>query len=89
MHAYGIRDLHHCHRFKESRAVLKKFALPFYDLVRDIGNRLLALMDRFDQEFSAADLVADVIFHFAAVAVLRHDVLVSVADAQVRDLFTV
>ena len=63
--------------------------LPRHDLVRDVGDRLLALVDRFDQEFSAADFVADVILHFAAVAVLRHDVFVGVADAQVRDLFAV
>ena len=57
--------------------------------MRDVGNGLLPLVDRFDEELSAPDLVADIILHFAAVSVLRHDVFVGVADAQVRDLFTV
>ena len=57
--------------------------------MRDVRNRLLALMDRFDQEFSAADFVADVILHFTAISVLRHDVFVGVADAQMRNLFAV
>ena len=46
-------------------------------------------MDRLDQKFSASDFVADVIFHFAAVPILRHDVFVGVADAQVRNLFAI
>jgi hypothetical protein len=60
-------------------AVLKKVALPRNDLVRDVGNRLLALVDRSDQEFAAPDLVADVIFDVSAVVVLRDNVLVEKA----------
>ena len=66
MHAHRIGDLLHGHRFQMRRAVLEKIALPRNDLLRDIRNRLLALMDRSDQEFPAPDFVADVIFDFAA-----------------------
>ena len=89
MHADRVRDLDHRHRFKKRRALVEEVALPFHDLVGDIGNGLLALVNRFDQKFSASDLVADVVLHFAAVAVLRHDVFVSIADAQMRNLFAV
>ena len=61
-------------------AVFKKIALPRNDLVRDVGNGLLALVDRSDQEFAAPDFVADVVFDLAAVVVLRDDVFVRVAD---------
>ena len=66
--------------------MFEKVALPRNDLLRDIGNGLLALMDRSDEEFAAPDFVADVIFDFAAVIALRDDVLVDVADPQMRDL---
>ena len=89
VHADRVGDLHHRHRFQLRRAVIEEIALPRNDLVRDVRNRLLALVDRFDQEFSASDFIADVILHFAAIAVLRHDVLVGVADAQMRNLFAV
>ena len=65
VHADGVGDLHHRHRLQMRRAVLEKLPLPRDDLVRDIRDRLLALMNRFDQEFPAADFVADVILHFA------------------------
>ncbi len=89
MHADRICDLHHRHRLEERRPSLEKLALPFHDLVGNVGNGLLTLMDRLDQKFAAPDLVANVILHFAAVAVLRHDVFVGIADAQVRNLFAV
>ena len=57
--------------------------------MRNIGNCLLTLVNRLDQEFSASDFVSDVILHFTSVSVLRHDVLVGVADAQMRDLVAV
>ena len=57
--------------------------------MRNIGNCLLTLVDRLDQEFSASDFVADVILHLISIPVLRHDVLVSVADAQMRNLLAV
>src|SRR5207302_1312116 len=71
------------------RALVEEIALPFHDLVGNVGNGLLTLMDRLDQKFAAPDLVANVILHFAAVAILRHDVFVGIADAQVRNLFTI
>src|SRR6476659_10862412 len=55
----------------------------------NVGNCLLTLVNRLDQEFSAPNFVADVILHFTAISVLRHDVLVSVADAQMRNLLAV
>src|SRR5207244_2334070 len=70
--------------------MLKEIALPRNDLLRDIQNCLLALMDRADQEFSAPNLVADVIFHFAALSIAgRDDVLVQIADPQMRNLLIV
>ena len=89
MHANRIRDLHHRHWLKKRRTLVKKVELPFHNLVRDVGYRLLALMNRFDQKFSAPDLVANVVLHFVSVAILRHDVFVGVANAQVRDLFAI
>ena len=46
-------------------------------------------MDGLDEELSAADLVADVILHVGATLLLRHEVLVGIADPQVGDLFAV
>ncbi len=89
VHAHRVGDLHHGHRLQMGRSVLEKIALPLHDLVRDIGNRLLALVDRLDQKFAAPDFIANVIFDFVAIAILRHDVFVSVADAQVWDLLAV
>ena len=80
VHANRIGDVPHGHRLQMRWAVLKEIPLPRNDLVRDIGNRLLALVDRSDQEFAAPDFVADVIFDFSAVAVLRDNVLVDIAD---------
>src|SRR6266536_1646261 len=74
MHANYIGDFPHGHRLQMQWAVLKKIPLPRNDLVRDVGNGLLALVDRADQKFAAPDFVADVIFDFATVAVLRDDV---------------
>ena len=89
MHTDRVRDLDHRHWFKERRTLVEEVALPFHDLVRNIGNRLLALVNRLDQKFSAPDLVTNVVLHFVSVAVLRHDVLVSIADAQMWNLFAV
>ena len=89
MHADRVSDLDHRHWFKKRRSLVEEVTLPFHNLVRDVGNRLLPLMDRLDQEFSAPDLVTNVVLHFASVMVLRHDVFVSVTDAQMRDLFAV
>jgi hypothetical protein len=41
------------------------------------------------RNFAAPDLVADVIFDFAAVVPLRDDVFVDVADPQMRNLLVV
>jgi hypothetical protein len=71
------------------RTVFEKVALPRNDLVRDVGNGLLALVDRSDQEFAVPDLVANVIFDFAAVVPLRDNVFVDVADPQMRNLLVV
>ena len=89
VHAHRVSDLHHGHRLQMGRSVLEKIALPLHDLVRDIGNCLLALVDGLDQKFAAPDLITNVIFDFVAVAILRHDVFVSIADTQVRDLLAV
>ena len=87
--ANRIGDFTHGHRLQMRWAVLKKVALPRNDLVRDVGNRLLALVDRSDQEFAAPNFVADVIFDFTAVVVLRDDVFVRVADPQMRNLLVI
>src|SRR5207302_3539421 len=68
---------------------VKKIALPRNNLVRNVGNCLLTLVNRFDQELSAPDFVADVILYFTSISILCHDVLVSVADAQMRNLVAV
>ena len=57
--------------------------------MRNVGNCLLTLVNRFDQELSAPDFVADVILYFTSISILCHDVLVSVADAQMRNLVAV
>ncbi len=69
MHAYRIGDLCHGHRLQMRWSVLEKIALPRDDLLRNVRNRLLALMDRADKEFPAPDFVADIIFDFAALGV--------------------
>ena len=51
------------------RSVLEKLPLSRDDLLRDVGNRLLALMDRANKDFPAPDFVADLIFDFAALGV--------------------
>ena len=89
VHTDGVSDLNHRHRLQLGRAMLEELALTFYDLMSNVGNCLLALVNRFDQEFSASNFVANVILHFAAIPILRHDVFVGVADAQMRDLFSV
>src|SRR5213596_3538197 len=78
----------HGHRLQMRRAVFEKVELPRNDLLRDVGNGLLPLVNRSDQEFAAADFVADVIFDFAVV-ILRDDVFVEVADPQMRNLLVV
>jgi hypothetical protein len=50
----------------------------------NVGNRLLALVDRSDQEFAAPDFVADIVFDFTAVVILRDDILVGITDPQMR-----
>jgi hypothetical protein len=62
------------------RTVLKEIALPGNDLVRDVGNRLLALVDGSNQEFAAPDFVPDVIFDFSTVVALCDNVFVDIAD---------
>src|SRR5947208_8644671 len=57
--------------------------------MRDVGNGLLALMDLFDKKLSAPDFIANVILHFVSIPILRHDVLISIADAQMRNLVAV
>src|SRR6476646_795426 len=57
--------------------------------MRNVGNRLLALVDRLDQKFSAPDFIANVILYFVAIPILGHDVLVSIADAQMWNLVAV
>jgi hypothetical protein len=49
--------------------MLEKIMLPRDDLPRDVGNRLLALMDRPNKEFPGPDFIANVIFDFAALRV--------------------
>ena len=89
VHADGLGDLHHGHRLEGGAAELEEILLPLDDLVGDVRDGLLALVDALDEEFAAADFVADVVLHLGAAAVLRHQVLVGVADAQVRDLVAV
>jgi len=50
-------------------SMFEKIALACDDLLRDAGNRLLALMDRADKKFSAPDFVANVIFNLTALSV--------------------
>ena len=69
--------------------MLEEFALPRDDLMRDVGNRLLALVDRLDEKFAAADLVSNVIFDLVPVTFFRHDVLVGITNAEVGNLFPV
>src|SRR5262245_13613678 len=45
MYANRLRDFCHSHRLQIRWSMFKKIALPRNDLVRDVGNRLLALMD--------------------------------------------
>jgi len=49
VHSDRVCDLNHCHRFQKRRSLVeRKSRLPFHDLVRNVGNCLLALVNRFD-----------------------------------------
>src|SRR5579862_239038 len=89
MHADDLGDLHHRHRLEGDGASFEELLLPRDDLVRDVRDGLLPLVDALDEEFAAADFVADVVLHVVAVAFLGHQVLVGVADAEVGYLVAV
>ena len=90
MHADGFGDFCHRHRFQMRWAVLEEIELPRNDLLRDVHDCLLPLMDRADQEFAAADLSRMPYLDVAALRVARrNDVLIQVADPQMRNLFVV
>ncbi len=90
VYPHSIGNFCHRHRFQMRRAMLKEIPLPRNDLLRDVQNCLLALMDRADQEFAAADFVADIIFDVPGLRVSGgDDVLVEIADPQMRNLFVV
>ena len=70
--------------------MLQKIVLPRDDLLRDVGDCLLALMDRADQKFTAPDFVANIIFDLAALSVAgRDDILVKIANPQMWNLLVV
>ena len=72
------------------RAIFKKIALPRNDLAHDVQNCLLTLMNRTDQEFPAPDFIADIVFDLACLSVAGgDDILVKIADPQVRNLLVV
>src|SRR6267378_1814639 len=71
-------------------AMVIEIALPRNDLLHDVENCFLTLMNRADQEFSAPDLVADIIFDLAALRIAgRDDILVKIANPQMRNLLIV
>ena len=55
MDAHHGRHLHHGQRLQVGDPVFQKIALPFYNLIGDVQNRLLPLVQALDQEFSRAD----------------------------------
>ena len=57
-HADHVGDFCHGHRVQMRSPMLEEIVLPRNDLLRDVGNRLLALMDRANQEFPAPDSIA-------------------------------
>jgi len=82
-------DLDHGQGLEVSDAFLHEFALPIDDLGGDVADGLLALVEAFDEEFPGADLFADILANFGGRIRLRHQILVSVADAQMRDLLII
>ena len=89
MHADDFGDLHHRQWFEGGHAFVHEFALAFYDLARNVQNRLLPLVQALDQKFSGADFFADVIANFRRILALGHQIFVSVADPQMRDVLVV
>jgi len=64
--------------------LFEKLALPRNNLIALVGNRLLALVDRLDQQiFRCGILSPNVILHFVSIPILAM-ILVSVADAQME-----
>ena len=87
--ADDLGDLRHVHGLQMRDALFHELALAFHDFPRDVQDGLLALVEAFDEEFSGADFFANVILHLGGISALRHEVLVGVADAQVRNLLVV
>lgn len=67
-------------------AFLQELALVFEDLRGDAVNGLLPLVDGADEELAAADFVAHVVADLAVAGGLAEEVLVGVADAEVREI---
>ena len=89
MHADDFGNLHHRERLQKGDAFFHEVALTFNDFLGDVQDRLLALMQTLDQKFSGADFLADVIANLGGVFALRHQVLVGIADAQVRNVLVI
>ena len=89
VHADGVCNHHHGHRPQRTGSNLHELPLTQHNLVSDVRNRLLPLVNAFDQKLAAADFITDVILHFAAAPVLGHQVFVHIRNPQMRDLIAV
>ena len=89
MHADDVGDLGHRERLQLGHAFRKKLALVLDDLAGDALDGPLALLDRVDDEFPGAQLLAQVVALRFGQFALRDEVLVGVAEAQARDVVAV
>src|ERR1017187_6606475 len=89
MHADDFGDLRHGHGLEMRDALVHELALALDDFAPDVGDGGLALVQALDEKFAGADFFADVILHLGVVLAAGHQILIDIADAQVRNLLVV
>ena len=89
MHPDHFGHLNHRQRLEKRHAFVQELALPTHNFLGDVQDRLLPLMKALDEEFPGPYFLPDVFADFRRAVRLPHEVLVGVADAQVRDVLVV
>ena len=89
VHTDDVGNLGHCQRLQFGDAHFEEFHLVLDDFPGDALDRILALFDRVDDEFSGAEFFAQVVALLLAEFAFGDEILVGVAQAKARNVILV
>ena len=84
-----LGHLDHREGLQTRDAFFHELALAMDDFPGNVEDRLLPLVQALDQKLPGPDFLANVVAHLGGVLALGHQILVCIADAQVRNVVVI